>query len=110
MSINWANVGSTLSGLTTTLSSLGITGTTASTILGSIGLASNPNQSAELACCGQILMFMGNPAMVDRLSMNLASEQGIPQAAAALALTLGQPGVDIPGRIMEIETIIKNGG
>jgi hypothetical protein len=110
MSINWANVGSTLSGITSTLTSLGITGTTASTILGSIGMASNPNQSAEIATCGQILMFLGNPAMVDRLSMNLASEQGIPQAAAALALTLGQPGVDIPGRIMEIETIIKNGG
>lgn len=41
--------------------------------------------------------------------MKLATEQGIPQAAASLALTLTQPGVDIPTRVLQIEQIIKQG-
>jgi hypothetical protein len=110
MAINWSNIGTALSSVTTAMTNLGITGTTASNLLGAIGLASNPNMSTEIAICGQILMFSSNPAMLEKLEMTLATEQGIPQAAAALALTLANPGVDIPTRILQIEQIIKNGG
>ena len=56
--INWSAIGSSLSGVASTLSSLGITGANASSILGAIGLSANPNQSAELAICSSILMGM----------------------------------------------------
>lgn len=109
-SVNWSAIGSNLSGVQTTLSNLGITGTSASAILGSIGLSANPNQSAELAICGSILMGMANPVMVQALTMKLVTEQGIPQDAAALAMTLLQPGVNIPQTVLEIETLIRQGG
>ena len=109
-SINWSSVGSNLSGVMSTLTSLGVTGTSASQILGSIGLASNPNQSAELAICGSILMGMANPMMLQALTMKLVTEQGIPQDAAALAMTLLQPGTNIPQVVLEIEQLIKQGG
>lgn len=109
-SINWSSIGSTLSGVSSTLSSLGISGSTASTILGAIGLSSNPNESAELAICGSILMGAANPALLQALTMKLVTEQGIPQDAAALAMTLLQPGVNIPQTVLEIEQLIKQGG
>jgi hypothetical protein len=92
MSINWSSIGSSLSGVSSTLSSLGI------------------NQSAELAICSSILMGMANPVLVQALTMKLVTEQGIPQDAAALAMTLLQPGINIPQTILEIETLIKQGG
>jgi hypothetical protein len=110
MSVNWSAIGTSLSGVATTLSSLGISGSSASAILGSIGLSANPNQSAELAICGSILMGMANPMLVQALTMKLVTEQGIPQDAASIAMTLLQPGVNIPQTILEIETLIKQGG
>lgn len=109
-SINWSAIGTSLSSVATTLNSLGITGANASAILGSIGLSANPNQSAELAICSSILMGMANPILVQALTMKLVTEQGIPQDAAALAMTLLQPGVNIPQTVLEIETLIKQGG
>lgn len=110
MSVNWSSIGTSLSGVASTLNSLGISGTSASQILGSIGLSANPNQSAELAICASILMGMANPMLVQALTMKLVTEQGIPQDAAALAMTLLQPGVNIPQTVLEIETLIKQGG
>ena len=75
-----------------------------------IGLASNPNQSAEIALCSQLLQFAGNPAVEQELVMKLVTEQGLPSSAAALAMTLTTPGVDIPSRVLEIEQLIKQGG
>lgn len=57
MGINWTGVASNINSITTALSNLNITGTTANTILSAIGLASNPNESEELQVCSQILMF-----------------------------------------------------
>jgi hypothetical protein len=108
--VNWSSIGSSLSGVASTLSSLGISGSSASTILGSIGLSTNPNQSAELSICASILMGMANPMLVQALTMKLVTEQGIPQDAAALAMTLLQPGVNIPQVVLEIEQLIKQGG
>ena len=48
--------------------------------------------------------------LVQALTMKLVTEQGIPQDAASIAMTLLQPGVDIPQTIIEIETLIKQGG
>lgn len=111
---NWGNIGSMLSSVSTTLSSLGITGSNASTILSSIGLSSNPNKSTELAICQQILTFsaMGanNPSLMAKLAEQLATEQGIPQDAAALSLTLMNPGVNITQTVLEIEQLINQGG
>jgi hypothetical protein len=107
---NWSLIGTTLAGVSSTLSGLGITGSTASTILGAIGLSSNPNKSAELAICQSILMATANPALEQALVMKLATEQGIPQDAAALAMTLLQPGANIPQVVLEIEQLIKQGG
>jgi hypothetical protein len=108
--INWSAIGTSLSGVASTLNSLGITGANAGTILGAIGLSANPNQSSELAICSSILMGMANPMLVQALTMKLVTEQGIPQDAAALAMTLLQPGTNIPQTVLEIETLIKQGG
>lgn len=109
--INWSNVGDALGGITTALNAAGVTSQTSiNAILASIGLSSNPNQSAELAVCQQLMIVASNPGLVAALAMKLATEEGLPPAAAALAATLGQPGVDIPTRVMQIEAIIKNGG
>lgn len=110
MAINWTSVGSTLSGLTTALTAAGVSSTSMPSILQSIGLASNPNQSAEMAICSQLLQFTGNPAVENELVMKLVTEQGLPQSAAALAMTLTAPGTDIPSRVLEIEQLIKQGG
>ena len=110
MSVNWSSIGSTLAGVSSTLSSLGISGTTAQQILGSIGLSSNPNESAELSVCGSILMANANPMLMQALTMKLVTEQGIPASAASLAMTLLTPGTDIPARVLEIEQLIKQGG
>lgn len=110
MSINWAGIAGNLSSITTALSNLNITGTTANSILSAIGLASNPNENEELQICAQILAFANNPAMTATLATKLATEIGIPQSAAAVALTLTQPGIDVAAKVLEIETLIKQGG
>ena len=110
MSFNWSSIGSALSGITSALTSAGVSSTTIPSILAQIGLASNPNQSEEMSICSQIMIVAGNNDLVKALAQKLEIESGIPPAAAALAATLGQPGVDIPGRVLQIETIIKNGG
>ena len=110
MGINWTGVASNINSITTALSNLNITGTTANSILSAIGLASNPNESEELQVCSQILMFANNPTMVAALATKLATEIGIPQSAAAVAMTLTQPGVDVTAKVLQIETLIKQGG
>jgi hypothetical protein len=110
VSINWSNIGSQVSGITTALTAAGVSSSSFGSILGAIGLSQNPNESAELAICQSILLAAANPALVSALAMKLATEQGIPQDAAALAMTLGQPGVNMPQVVLEIEQLIKQGG
>lgn len=110
MAINWTNVGNALGGITTALSAAGVNSTSMASILASIGLASNPNASEEQMLCSQIIVASGNPMLAAALGMKLATEAGIPPAAAMLASTLGNPGVDIAARVMQIEAIIKAGG
>ena len=112
MSFNWANVSSALSGVTSTLTSLGITGASATSIINSIGNASNPNLSDELAICKQILQFSTNPQILSTLAAKLATEQGEPSDAAALAMTLinPAPGTNIVQTVLEIEQLINSGG
>ena len=110
--MNWSTIGTTLSGVVSAVTAAGVTPGSASfnSILASIGLGQNPNQSAELALCSSIMVASGNPMLVSALTQKLATEQGIPPAAATLAMTLLTPGTNIPQVVLEIETIIKNGG
>ena len=110
MSFNWSVIGSTISGITSALSAAGVNSTSMPALLSAIGLATNPNQSEELALCGQIMMAASNPALVAALTMKLVTEVGIPPTAAAVAMTLAQPGTDITGKVMQIEQLIKSGG
>jgi hypothetical protein len=109
MSFNWTSVGNTLSGITTALTAAGVTSTSIPGIMASIGLAANPNQAEEQALCSQIMIASGDPTLAAALATKLATEAGIPPAAATIAMTLGQPGVDIIGRVAEIEAIITKG-
>ena len=110
--MNWGNVGTTLGGVVNAITAAGVSKGTSgfNSILASIGLSQNPNQSEELAICGQIMIAQGNPVLVSALATKLATEQGIPAAAATLAMTLATPGIDIAAKVIEIETIIRNGG
>lgn len=110
MSFNWSMVGSTISGLTSALSAAGVSTASMPSILNAIGMSSNPNQSEELGLCSQMMVAMGNPVLVEALAVKLATERGIPASAASLAMTLTQPGVNIPQVVMEIEQLIKQGG
>jgi hypothetical protein len=110
MAFDWAQLGTNLANLTSSLTAAGVTPAAMPNILQQIGLASNPNQSAEIAICGQLLQFSNNPAIEQQLVMKLITEQGLPASAAALAMTLLQPGVDIPSRVLQIEQLIKQGG
>jgi hypothetical protein len=109
-SINWGQIGSTLAGITGALTAAGVNGSSQNPILNQIGLLINPNVTQELALCQQLLQFAGNPQIEAQLAMQLATKQGLPPAAAALALTLTQPGVDVPTRVLQIEQIIRSGG
>lgn len=110
MAFNWSSIGTTLSSLTSALSAAGVSASTMPSILQQVGLVVNPNQSAELAIAAQIMQFSGSPQIVNELAIKLATEQGIPASAAQLAMTLTQPGVDVPTRVLQIEQIIKQGG
>jgi hypothetical protein len=112
MSFNWGNVGTALSGVATAIAGAGVTpGSSAwHSILASIGLASNPNQSEELALCSQILIVQSQPQLVAALAQKLETEQGVPAAALPVMLQLTQPGVDVTAKVQQIQTIIRNGG
>ena len=107
---NWGNIGSIIGGITAALANAGVSQQNMPNILQQIGLLANPNKQEELAICSQILVFAGQPQMVAVLSQKLASENGIPPAAAALAIGLSNPGVDIPARVLQIEELIRQGG
>ncbi len=99
------------SGLISGLESLGVSATNIPAALSSIFSSLNPNQSAELAICTQIMQEYDTPQLVLPLVNKLVIEQGIPEAAAKLALTLPTtPSAQIPGLVLTIESIIKNGG
>ena len=85
MAFDWAQLGTNLANLTSSLTAAGVTQAAMPNILQQIGLASNPNQSAEIAICGQLLQFSNNPAIEQQLVMKLITEQGLPASAAALA-------------------------
>jgi hypothetical protein len=109
MPLNWSSIGSTLSGLTTALTNAGVSSANLPNILQQIGLVSNPNKSAEIAICAQLLQFAANPAIEQQLVMKLVTEQGLPSSAAAVAMTLTQPGVDVTQKVLEIEQLINQG-
>jgi hypothetical protein len=44
------------------------------------------------------------------LVSKLVTEQGLPADAAAVAMTLLTPGVDVTAKVMQIESLIKSGG
>jgi hypothetical protein len=110
MSFDWAAVGNVVGGLTTALTNAGVSATNMPNILAQIGMVANPNKSQELAICAQLLQFAANPAIEQQLVMKLVTEQGIPAAAAAVAMTLTQPGVDIVSKVLQIEQLINQGG
>jgi hypothetical protein len=109
-SVNWNGIGNALSGVANAIASAGVTGTAANTIFQSVTNLLNQNEKQELQICSQILAMSTDPAVVAELSMKLATEQGIPQAAANLALQLTKPGVDVTQVVLEIEQIIRQGG
>jgi hypothetical protein len=114
-SFNWTAVSSAATSIAGVFSTLGIApGSSAgSAVLASLGFSSNPNQSAEIALCKQIMTMSAMGAIsngaVEKLAETLATEQGIPVTAAALAMTLFQPGVNIVQTCLEIEQIINAG-
>lgn len=110
--MNWTSIGNTIGGVVTAISNAGVTVGSAgyNSILAAIGLSQNPNKSEELALCGSIMVAQGNAMLVSALATKLATEQGIPAAAATLAMTLATPGTNIAQTVIEIETIIRNGG
>ena len=109
MSINWPQVGTTIANITSALTSAGVSSSDVPSVLNVVGQLMNPSQSAELQICAQLLQFAGNPQIEGQLAIKLATENGIPPAAASLAMTLTQPGTDIPTRVLQIEQIIKQG-
>ena len=110
MSFNWSSLATNLSGLTSALTAVGVTPANMGTVLNQIGAISNPSQTEELALCQQILISAGNPALVAALQMKLVTETGIPADAAAVAMTLTQPGIDVTSKVLQIEQLIKSGG
>lgn len=112
MAFNWGQLGTNLSNVVTSITAAGVTPGSSSfnSILASIGLSQNPNQTAELQLCASIMVASGNPMLVAALAQKLATEQGIPPAAATLAMQLLTPGIDIGAKVIEIETVIRQGG
>ena len=64
----------------------------------------------ELALCQQMMLGAGNAAELQLLVSKLVTEQGLPADAAAVAMTLLTPGVDVTSKVMQIESLIKSGG
>jgi NAD-dependent SIR2 family protein deacetylase len=111
MSISLGNFGSAFNSLRNTLTGAGVSATSLPGVITSItGLFNtNPNKADEIAVCTALIQFAGNPTMVAAEAMKLATEVGIPPAAAALAQTLTAPGANVPAIVLEIEQIINNG-
>ena len=107
MSVNWSSIGQAVS---SALSAAGSAPATVTSALSALFKAQNPNETDELAICAQILVASGNPALQGALAVKLATEVGIPSDAAALAMTLGNTGVDVPSRVLQIEQLIRSGG
>ena len=110
MSFNWSSLASNIGNLTSALTAAGVSPANMSVALGQIGALSNPSQAEEMQLCTQILLASGNPVMVEALTMKLVTEAGIPAAAAAVAMTLTRPGVDVVTTTLQIESLIKSGG
>ena len=106
-----SNVGSVFSGMVSGLEAAGVSATNIPSVLEGIFSTMNPNESAEMAICVQIMQEYDTPGLVTPLVQKLVTEQGVPEAAAKMALTLPTtPSAQIPGLVMTMEQIIKNGG
>ena len=110
MGFNWSQLGSTVGGLTAVLSQMGVAAASMPTALNQIGALINPGQAEELALCQQMMLASNNPQMIQLLVSKLVTEQGIPAAAATVAMQLLTPGVDVVAKVMQIESLIKSGG
>ena len=110
MSFNWSQLANNLTGLTTALTAVGVTPANMGTVLNQIGAISNPNQAEELALCQQMMIASSSPQMIQLLVSKLVTEQGIPASAAAVAMQLLTPGVDVVAKVMQIESLIRSGG
>jgi hypothetical protein len=110
MSFNWSSLAANLSGLTSALTAVGVTPANMGTVLNQIGAISNPSETEELALCQQMMLAAGNAAELQLLVSKLVTEQGLPADAAAVAMTLLTPGVDVTAKVMQIESLIKSGG
>lgn len=107
----FSSVGAGLGSAVTALEQLGVSAANIPSALKAMFASQNPNESEELALCSQIIAAYGNPAEVQLLAQKLVTEQGIPPAAANMALALpGSPSTAIPAMVETMETIIKNNG
>lgn len=98
--------------LSSILTGAGVTATSLPNVLGSIGslFSSNPNQSAELAICGQLLALQGNPAAITKLALDLQTTKGVPASAIPSINTLPTlTGKDYVEAVLNIEALIKAG-
>ena len=107
---NWSTLATNLSGLTAALTAVGVTPANIGTALNQISALANPNQAEELALCQQMMTAANNPPMIQLLVSKLVTENGIPADAAAVAMTLLNPGVDVTAKVMQIESLIRSGG
>ena len=110
MSINWSQLATNISSITTALTNAGVSSSNISTVLNQIGAIANPSETEELALCQQMMLAAGNAAELQLLVSKLVTEQGLPADAAAVAMTLLTPGVDVTAKVMQIESLIKSGG
>lgn len=109
--INLGNFGSAFNNLKTILGNSGVSASAMPGVITSISgmFNTNPNKADEIAICTALIQFAGNPTMVQAEAMKLATEVGIPPAAAALAQSLILPGTNVAQTVLEIEQIINNG-
>ena len=110
MSFNWSQLATNISSITTALTNAGVSSSNISTVLNQIGAIANPSETEELALCQQMMLGAGNAAELQLLVSKLVTEQGLPADAAAVAMTLLTPGVDVTSKVMQIESLIKSGG
>lgn len=108
-SVNWGSIATSITGISSILTSAGVSATALPGVLSGIGGALNPHKADELAICAQLLRFEDQPEIESKLAMQLATQQGIPEAAARMALKLTKPGADIDMIVMNIENIIRRG-
>lgn len=110
----WTNLGTNLSQLQNTLTALGVSAANMPTALNQIGSLIDPNAAAQQAACATILKAAGNVPLETAALNQLEMSTGLPTAAFNIAVEIGKnlatPGYDIVAKVLEIETIIKNGG